>query len=491
MRTQRPEPRRLAQFPPTGYKLLVKFFSQEAVEEMARMAATEVYEPKPHLPLDEILEADGVVRAMPDIATRSQEDIFRICALGLDWDIGVMRHEPVDPSARRRGADGRLTGFLLLHGGSGDFRSLAPLARMLSAKFGYTALAMTFPGRHNLDDPSRDWPGDTINADGTVRTPIWKQGERITPDQYEVVTDETMRDRYGRRTLARARPGTLFYERMAAWPVAFEEAMKEACRRHFPDPDWSILTNGHSTGGAFSAYITQRVPNIVGQAEIETAPIGYINEKKHDWSGALGKIGDYDRVKKEPDPRKDPFNELSIRTWRDLARYAGPEALGEQGGAALMKLPRLMEDVLDHWAGDRTRPNFKAEYIVTHNVRPSLEAAARTAAGRLCLAPAETDALVARYLGYCHYDESPGAKPVPPILYVNSKHSRDNSLEAFEGIVLPMLAELRPAPRARVVMLDAGTHIYYEGNDRLPLGLAPIAAKIFHDAIQNGYYVTD
>ena len=155
-----------------------------------------------------------------------------------------------------------------------------------------------------------------------------------------------------------------------------------------------------------------------------------------------------------------------------------------------MKLPRLMEEVHDHWNGDKMRPNFKAEYIVTHNVRHSLEAAARAAGERLGLDGEAMDALVQRYLGYCHYDERPGAKPVPPILYVNSKHSRDNSLEAFQEIILPMLGALSPPPRAGVVMLDAGAHIYYEGDDELPLGLAPMAAKIFDDAVQGGYYVT-
>ncbi len=453
------------------------------------MADTGSWEPQKEFTKSEILAIDNVVRSMPDIATTEQEDIFRIRELGFDWDIGVVRHAPGDPGQRRRGADGKFTGFLLLHGGAGDFKSMAPLARLLSGKFGYTALAMTFPGRHNFADASRDWPDDTMMPDGSVRTPIWLQGETITRDQYDVVTDEAMRDRYGRRILARAKPGTLFYDRMAAWPAAFEAAMIEACRRHFPEPDWAILTNGHSTGGAFSAYITQRIANVIGQAEIETAPIGYINEQKHDWSGALGKVGANDRVKSKSNPRTDPFNELSIRSWRDLARYAGPEALGKQGPDALMKLPRLMEDVLERWDRGKHRPNFKAEYIVTHNVRQSLEAAARAASDRLGLTGGETQALVERYLGYCRYDESPDAKPVPPILYLNSKYSRDNSLEAFEGVILAMLGELKPAPRARVVMLDAGRHVYYQGDEDLEMGLAPTAAKLFDDAIQGGFYV--
>ena len=65
--------------------------------------------------------------------------------------------------------------------------------------------------------------GDTIAADGSVRLPIWKKGEKITPEQFDVVRDDSMRMRYGVRTVARARPGTLFWDRMAGWPYAFEQ----------------------------------------------------------------------------------------------------------------------------------------------------------------------------------------------------------------------------------------------------------------------------
>ena len=41
-------------------------------------------------------------------------------------------------------------------------------------------------------------------SDGTVRVPIWRKGECITADQYEVVRDTSMRLRYGTRTVARA-----------------------------------------------------------------------------------------------------------------------------------------------------------------------------------------------------------------------------------------------------------------------------------------------
>jgi hypothetical protein len=446
------------------------------------------WEPKAFYPFDEVLASSEATRALADLALKETEDIFRIEALGLPWDIGVFVTEPSDPAHAARGPDGRKTGFLLLHGGSGDFKSMSTLARTLAGKFGHRAVAMTFPGRLYLPDPKRDWPGDTINADGSVRTPIWAAGEFITRDQYEVVSDATMRARYGTRTLARAKPGSRFYDRMAAWPVAFEEGMIEACRRHLPSPDWAIFTHGHSTGGAFSAYITQRVPNIVGQTEVETAPIGFINKAKHDWSGSMGKIGSFGRVTTRPAPRADPFNDLYIRTWRDLARYRGPEALGQEGPAALMRLPWIMEDVLDSWARAKIRPNFKAEYIVTHNVRGSLEAAARAAAERLGMNKEATDDLVQRYFNYCHYDMSKGAKPIPPVLYVNSKDSRDNSPEAYTEVVLPMFAKLNPAPKVRATQFGAGTHVYYKADKDFPLGIAPAVAKLFHEAIMNRFY---
>ena len=122
--------------------------------------------------------------------------------------MGVTVYEPADPAQVARGADGKKIGIFLLHGGSGDYKSMEPMAKLFAGKFGCKAVAMTFPGRLYLDDPSRDWPGDTIHPDGTVRTPIWLTGEHITPDQYEVVRDTSMRMRYGTRTVARAKPGT-------------------------------------------------------------------------------------------------------------------------------------------------------------------------------------------------------------------------------------------------------------------------------------------
>lgn len=442
-------------------------------------------------PREDVLSMDRAIADLPDIALAESEDLFRIESLGLEWDIGVFITQPRDDKHAMRGPDGRKTAFFLLHGGDGDFKSLSVLARQLAGKLGAKVLSMTFPGRLYLSDLSRDWPGDTIQADGTIRTPIWRAGEIIGPDQYEVVQDRSTmnRLRYGTRTLARAKPGSMFWHRMAAWPVAFEKAMMVACERHFPVSDYAVHAHGHSTGGAFSARLPQLVENVVGQTELETAPIGYINEVKHDWSGALGKIGTYERVSTSTHRRTDAFNELYIRTWRDLARYAGPEALGQEGPTALMRLPWLMEEVLAAWEEDRIRPNFKAEYPITHNIVASLEAAAHAVSDRLQLQGVERQNMIEKFLSFGRYDTSAEARPVQPIFYINSAFSRDNSPEAFNGIILPMLAELTPAPRVKATQLGAGTHIYYKPMPDLPFGLTRAAAFLWRQAIQDGFFM--
>ena len=133
---------------------------------------------------------------------------------------------------------------------------------MLAQKRGFKVVNLTFPGRLYLPDPSRDWPGDTTHPDGSLRTPIWQEGEEIGRDQYDIVQEDSYRQTYGTRTFARARPGSVFYHRMAAWPLAFEEAMKDLCRRHFPVDDYAVYTHGHSTGGPFSSCrIETRMPS--------------------------------------------------------------------------------------------------------------------------------------------------------------------------------------------------------------------------------------
>ena len=130
------------------------------------------WQPPTDVGRDELLKLSDDVLARPDIPLRQTEDIFRISALGLDWDMGVTIYEPEDESRIARGADGKKIGIFLLHGGSGDYKSMEPMAKTYAAKFGHKAVAMTFPGRLYFDDPNHDWPGDTINADGTRATVV-------------------------------------------------------------------------------------------------------------------------------------------------------------------------------------------------------------------------------------------------------------------------------------------------------------------------------
>ena len=261
-----------------------------------KKALSSNWEPPSKMPRESVVKTSEAVLGLPDIKVGQNEDIFRIHCLGMEWDMGVMVYEPENTAKVPVGADGKKVGIFLLHGGAGDYKSMEAFALLFANKFGFKVMTMTFPGRLYLLDPSRDWPGDTLNPDGTVRTPIWQKEEQITPDQYEVKKDLTMRFRYGTRTVARAKPGTPFYYRMAAWPVAFEEAMKDANRRHFPENEFSIYVHGHSTGGPLVSMISQRIPNIAGVIAVENSTFGYIEEQKHGWSGALGKIPGYDRV---------------------------------------------------------------------------------------------------------------------------------------------------------------------------------------------------
>jgi hypothetical protein len=440
---------------------------------------------------EEVIATSEAVLARPPHEVEESEDVFRVGALGLDWDIGVRVYEPQPSAQIARGADGKKVGIFLLHGGAGDYKSMERFALLFAEKFAFKVVTMTFPGRLYLDDPSRDWPDDTIHADGSVRTPIWQKGEYVTRDQYEIVKDISKRVKYGTRTSARAKPGTRFYDRMASWPMAFEEGMKEACRRHFPVDDFSIYVHGHSTGGPYVSMLSQRVANIAGVIAIENSSFGYINERKHIWGGHVGKIEGFDRLATKGEAWKDPFNDLYIRTWRDLARYRGSEALGQEGPQALMRLPWLMEEILDAWDVAKKRPQFKAEYMITHNIVGALEQAARVSAARLKMTVEQTEALVAHYLGYTSELRGPGAKRVPPFLFVISKDSRDHSPEVYREVILPMFAAMNPAPRVHVTRFGAGVHTYTKPEPGLPAGIAPAAAQFYHDAIAGGFFVVD
>jgi hypothetical protein len=427
------------------------------------------WEPPADVTREAIVAASDVVLARPDLPLDVREEIFRIRVHDLDWDIGGKVYQPMDPDAVPVGPDGKRIGAFLLHGGGGDHRGTEPLALLLAGKLGWKVATMSHPGHLYLHDPSRDWPGDTINPDGTARTPIWCADETITPDQYRPVEDRSdpvFRAKYGTLIFLEAKEGTRFYDRMASWPAAFEEAMIAVCRRSFPADRFSVYAHGHSTGGPFVHLLLQRVENIVGLIGIESTPFGRI------MSAMLKQTWPY------------PFNWITVRTWRDIARYAGPEA----GADGMKRLPWLMEDVLAAWELRKPAPNIKAEHVIQFAAYDVLEAAARAAAKRLQLGPEETEALVARYRGYPRELAGPGVKPVPSLLYGITAGSRDHTAERYHGILLPELAKIDPPPKARVVQFLAGVHGYMKPEPGLPSGIGPAVASLWQEAIDHGYY---
>jgi hypothetical protein len=299
-----------------------------------------------------------------------------------------------------------------------------------------------------------------------------------------------MRNRYGTRTLARAKPGSQFWFRMAAWPAAFEAGMIEANRRHFPEQEFSVYGQGHSTGGPFICMLSQRIPNMAGVCATEHSPFGYLSMGRDEWGGDMGKIAGYEKIEKKGKARTDPFNELYIRTWRDLARYQGPEALGQEGPKALMRLPAIMEDILDAWQNVKSRPQFKAEYIVTHAIADSLAEAARVSAARLKMNKDETEALVQRFVGYSRELSGPHVKPVPPFLFEISKDSRDHSQEVYEEVIMPGFRRMNPAPKIALTRFGAGVHSFWKTEKDLPVGIVPSVLKSWNDAVTGGYFIS-
>ena len=427
------------------------------------------WEPSTDIPKEQIVATSNEILARPDLPIQVREEIFRINVLGLDWDIGGRIYEPEDPSKIPVGADGKKAGFFIVHGGAGDHRSLEPLSLLLAGKFGFKVATFSYPGNLYLKNSSHDWPGDTINPDGTVRTPQWTTDSEITPDQYDVIQERSNPDdrrRWGTLHFAKAKEGTEFYDRMAAWPAAQEEGMKEVCRRNFPVGEFSIYAHGHSTGGPFAHLLLQRVENIAGLAGTETSPFG----------------GYYSRMLNQT--WKYPFNYLMIRTWRDVARYAGPEA----GPDGMWRLPWLMEDVLEEWDRRKHMPGIKAQYVIHFGALDALEAAARASAKRLQLDEAETEALVKRFRSYPFPLEGADTKPLPPLLYGIAKGSRDHKVDSYKAVLLPPLAALDRPPKVRLVLFHAGVHGYIKPEEGLPKGIAPAMCQMWHDAITGGYY---
>src|SRR5262249_59827832 len=215
------------------------------------------WEPASIVCREEVLKLHHEVAARPSFPARIYEDVFRIQALEMDWDIGVTIYEPQDLATIPTGSDGKKVGIFLLHGGVSDYKSVERVAQTLAEKFAIKVTSMTFPGRFYLLDPRRDWPGDVENHDGTARTPLWTKETQISTDQYEVVQDTSKRESYGTLISLSAKKGTEFYDRMAAWPVAFEVAMKETAAsltggpvldlHSWPFHRWAVRLHGGAT----------------------------------------------------------------------------------------------------------------------------------------------------------------------------------------------------------------------------------------------------
>lgn len=443
-----------------------------AVERVSGYEWTKVSRP-------ELVSGSREILSRPDFPIESKEVVHRINAVEMDWDIAASVHQPVDQSKIPVGPDGRKVGIFLLHGGSGDHRSKNKFAQLLASKFGVRVVNMSYPGRYNLQSSDGNWPGDTIKSDTVVRTPIWKKDELISSDQYEVVQDkeESRRKRWGTLFLACAKQGSTFYNRMAGWPIAHEKGATELANLYFPQDEYSIYSHGHSTGGPMTMMLTQHIPNIVGVLGMESSPFGSLY-------GIMTR-----EVQGIAEPWAMAFNCLRVRSWRDNARYYGYELIQEEGVDALARLAMVMEEVHDKWQRGTTQPHFKAENILHFDNPQEIEAAARATAERMDMSPQDTEGLVGRYLGYLRGISGPDVKPVPPLLLMITKNSRDHAPEIYRDVYLPGYAAMKPAPQIKVYQLDAGIHGYNAPEEGLPQGVAPYGVKIWFDAIMNGYFL--
>ncbi len=155
-----------------------------------------------------------------------------------------------------------------------------------------------------------------------------------------------------------------------------------------------------------------------------------------------------------------------------------------------MRLPWLMEEILDAWDVAKKRPQFKAEYMITHNIVGALEAGGARG-GSAAEDERRGNRKARRALSRLHARRYAGAgvKPVPPFLFVISKDSRDHSPEVYREVIIPMFEAMQPAPRVHVMRMGAGVHTYTKPEPGLPVGIAPAAAQFYHDAITGGFFV--
>ena len=54
---------------------------------------------------------------------------------------------------------------------------------------------------------------------------------------------------------------------------------------------------------------------------------------------------------------------------------------------------------------------------------------------------------------------------------------------------LPLFAKMNPAPEVHRISLGAGIHSWGWTDDKLSQGIVPSVAKLWHDAIMNGFFI--
>jgi len=146
--------------------------------------------------------------------------------------------------------------------------------------------------------------------------------------------------------------------------------MKDAMRRHFRPRDTRSILTGHRPAARWCSSCRSGCERRRCWRS-RTAVRLSSRRSQHNWSGALGKVEGLERVTKQKALRTDPFNELYISDLSTRARYA-PEALGPGGPAGAHATALADGRDPDWWDKTKARPQFKAEYIITHNIRASL-----------------------------------------------------------------------------------------------------------------------
>ena len=75
------------------------------------------------------------------------------------------------------------------------------------------------------------------------------------------------------------------------------------------------------------------------------------------------------------------------------------------------------------------------------------------------------------------------------MLFGISRNSRDHSYEVYTEVIMPLFAEMNPAPRMALQHFQAGVHMLWTPEEDLPLGIMPAVSQSWHDAVTNGFFL--